>query len=69
MAKRSPWLKPEKRAQQRELKRDAVLRACLQSFNQRGFHATSLDDVAASLNVTKPTFYHYFAIKDVLLLV
>ena len=67
MAKRSPWLKSDERAQQRELKREAVLRACLQSFNERGFHATSLDDVAASLNVTKPTIYHYFASKDEIL--
>ena len=67
MARTSPWLKPKERAQQRELKREAVLRACLQSFNERGFRATSLDDVAASLNVTKPTIYHYFASKDEIL--
>jgi len=41
-----------------------VLHAAVQSFNEKGFHATSLDDVAASLNVTKPTFYYYFANKD-----
>ena len=67
MAKRSPWLKPKERVLQRELKRDAVLHACLQSFNERGFRATSLDDVAASLNVTKPTIYHYFSNKDEIL--
>jgi len=33
-------------------------------FNQRGFHATSLDDVAASLGVTKPMIYHYLGTKD-----
>ncbi len=33
-------------------------------FNERGFHATSLDEVAASLGVTKPVIYHYLGNKD-----
>jgi AcrR family transcriptional regulator len=37
-------------------------------FNERGFHATSLDDIAASLNVTKPTLYYYVKNKDEILL-
>ncbi|EQB02306.1 hypothetical protein L288_16560 [Sphingobium quisquiliarum P25] len=37
-------------------------------FNDRGFHATSLDDVAASLGVSKRTIYHYLASKDQVLL-
>jgi AcrR family transcriptional regulator len=44
-----------------------VLNAAVKSFNERGFHSTSLDDVAASLNVTKPTVYYYFANKDEIL--
>jgi AcrR family transcriptional regulator len=66
-ATRSPWLNAKERARQRGLKRDAVLHAAVQSFNERGFHATSLDDVAVSLNVTKPTIYHYFSSKDEIL--
>jgi AcrR family transcriptional regulator len=46
------------------LKREAVLLTAARFFNTRGFHATSLDDVALALNVTKPTIYHYFASKD-----
>lgn len=49
---------------QRELKRDALLLAAARMFNERGFHATSLDDVAASLGVTKPVIYHYLGNKD-----
>lgn len=49
------------------LKREAVLRAAIQAFNEKGFHATSLDDVARRLNVTKPTLYYYFASKDEIL--
>src|SRR5687767_1678695 len=37
-------------------------------FNERGFHATSLEDVAASLGISKPTVYHYLGNKDQVLL-
>lgn len=33
-------------------------------FNERGFSTTSLDDVAASLGVTRPVVYHYLGNKD-----
>lgn len=56
------------REQQREMKRNAVLQAAAQLFNERGFHATSLDDVAARLNVSKPTLYYYVKNKDEILL-
>ena len=52
----------------RAAKRDAVLRAAVQMFNERGFHQTSLDDVAARLGVSKPTIYHYLGNKDQVLL-
>lgn len=56
------------RERQREAKRKAVLQAAAQLFNERGFHATSLDDIAARLNVTKPTLYYYVKSKDEILL-
>ena len=64
----SPWLAPDTRAQQRELKRQAVLQTAAQLFNERGFHATSLDDIAERLHVTKPTLYYYVKSKDDILL-
>ena len=64
----SPWEPAGKRAQQRELKRNAVLQAAAQLFNERGFHATSLDDIAERLNVSKPTVYYYVESKDQILL-
>ncbi len=63
----SPWPLPGDRARERELKRDAVLAAAARLFNREGFHATSLDDVARVLGVTKPTIYHYFSNKDEIL--
>jgi AcrR family transcriptional regulator len=56
------------REQQREAKRNAVLSTAAQMFNERGFHATSLDDIAARLQVSKPTLYYYVKNKDEILL-
>lgn len=44
------------------LKRDAVLRESGRLFNRRGFHNTSLSDVARHLDVSKGTLYNY--VKD-----
>ena len=64
----SPWDTASNRALQREVKRNAVLQTAAQLFNERGFHATSLDDIAERLNVTKPTLYYYVESKDQILL-
>jgi len=63
----SPWLPLGERARGRADKRDAVLRAAAQLFNEKGFHATSLDEVAERLHVTKPTLYYYAKNKDEIL--
>jgi len=60
----SPFLTSEEREAGRARKREAVLRAAVRMFNERGFHATSLDDVATSLGVSKPTIYHYLGNKE-----
>lgn len=64
----SPFQSPQQRSKARAAKREAVLRAAVQMFNERGFHQTSLDDVAASLGISKPTIYHYLGNKDQVLL-
>ena len=48
-------------------KRDAVILTAARAFRRRGYHNTSLDDIANELNVTKPTVYHYVATKEQLL--
>ncbi|HOY76626.1 MAG TPA: TetR/AcrR family transcriptional regulator [Hyphomonadaceae bacterium] len=60
----SPFSTSDERQAERARKREAVLRAAVRMFNERGFHATSLDDVAASLGVSKPTIYHYLGNKE-----
>lgn len=49
------------------LKRNAVLREAARAFNARGFHNTSLDDVAAELGVTKAALYYYVRSKQEIL--
>lgn len=65
--KRSPWANKQDRLAERENKRDAVLRTAAELFNEKGFHATSLDEVAERLNVSKPTVYYYVKNKDEIL--
>ena len=64
----SPW-KTQKvaRKREREVKREAILRVAARLFNEKGFHATSLDEVAERLHVTKPTVYHYIKNKEEIL--
>lgn len=64
----SPWTTAPDREQQREAKRHAVLSTAAQLFNEKGFHATSLDDIAARLQVSKPTLYYYVKNKDEILI-
>jgi AcrR family transcriptional regulator len=63
----SPWRGRGERLRERELKRDAVIRAAAREFNRKGYHNTSLDDIAARLEVTKPTIYYYVTSKEQLL--
>ncbi len=52
------------RDEQFEQKRQAVLRTAARTYSQRGFHETTLADIADELNVSKPTLYYYFKSKD-----
>jgi AcrR family transcriptional regulator len=63
----SPWRASRERLRDREIKRDAVIRAAALEFNRKGYHNTSLDDIAARLEVTKPTVYYYVTSKEELL--
>ncbi|WP_290652854.1 TetR/AcrR family transcriptional regulator [Aquisalimonas sp.] len=64
----SPWQPAAARDGERLRKREAVLLTAVRSYNEHGFHATSLDHVAGTLNITKPTIHNYFASKDEILL-
>ncbi|WP_418361255.1 TetR/AcrR family transcriptional regulator [Tardibacter chloracetimidivorans] len=64
----SPFPTIEDRLREKSLKREAVLRAAVRTFNARGFQAASLDEVAASLKISKPTIYRYLGNKEQVLL-
>jgi AcrR family transcriptional regulator len=63
-AHESPFPSAEVRLALRERKREAILLTAVRMFNERGFHATSLDDVAMHLGINKPVVYHYLGNKD-----
>jgi TetR/AcrR family transcriptional regulator len=53
--------------EQYQLKRQAVIAEASRAFGHRGYQNVSLDDIAKSLNVTKPALYHYIKSKQELL--
>jgi len=63
----SPWEARRRRSAGHALKREAVILAAARAFRERGYHNTSLDDLAASLKVTKPTLYLYVPNKEAIL--
>jgi AcrR family transcriptional regulator len=50
----------------RPTRRAAILRAAATAFAERGFAATSMDDVAVAAGVTRLIVYRHFAAKDAL---
>lgn len=48
-------------------RRIEVLQAAARTFNSKGFHLATLEDVADELGVTKPALYYYARSKDELL--
>jgi TetR/AcrR family transcriptional regulator, cholesterol catabolism regulator len=44
-----------------------ILRVAARLFQQRGYHATSMNDVAAALRLSKGGLYHHFQSKDEIL--
>jgi len=63
----SPWRTRRERQPERQAKRDALVLAAARLFTRQGFQGTSLDDIAHSLGVTKPTLYYYVANKEQIL--
>jgi len=51
----------------RERRRTEILHAALNAFRCKGYHATTLDDIAELLGVRKTALYHYFPDKEAIL--
>ncbi len=51
----------------RKRRREEILRAALRAFRRRGYHATTLEDIARRIGVRKTALYHYFPDKEEIL--
>src|ERR1700722_13372779 len=56
----APGLRERKRQQTRE----RLTRMAMALFRERGFEATPLDDIAAAADISRRSFFHYFASKE-----
>src|SRR5208282_4645152 len=57
----------ERRQEPRLQPRQEILRTAARLFQQRGYDATSMNDVAAALKLSKGGLYHHFQSKDEIL--
>ncbi|MFD0713204.1 TetR/AcrR family transcriptional regulator [Paenibacillus sp. GCM10027626] len=51
----------------RQISKDKILMAAMELFMKRGYHATSIDDVAKHANISKGLLYNYYKGKEELL--
>jgi TetR/AcrR family transcriptional regulator len=51
----------------RQRRRTEILHAALRAFRDKGYHGTTLDDIAQQLGVRKTALYHYFPDKEAIL--
>jgi AcrR family transcriptional regulator len=52
------------RERKRQQTRERLTRAAMALFLERGFEATTLDDIAAAADISRRSFFHYFATKE-----
>jgi AcrR family transcriptional regulator len=55
------------KSRKQEFARDAIYDAAIELFARRGFHETSVEDVAQAAGVSRRSFFRYFTTKDHLL--
>jgi TetR/AcrR family transcriptional regulator, cholesterol catabolism regulator len=48
-------------------KREQIVSAAAALFDSRGYHATTMEDIATAVGIAKPTLYHYYRSKDEIL--
>ena len=51
----------------RRRRRAEILLAALRAFRDKGYHATTLDDIAERLGIRNTALYHYFPDKEAIL--
>jgi AcrR family transcriptional regulator len=53
----------QRESQPKRDRRDDILKASLHLFAEKGFHGTSMRDIAREADITEGLIYHYFASK------
>jgi AcrR family transcriptional regulator len=51
-----------------KINREVIVEAAVRLFNEHGYHATSMQDVAQAVAIKKPSLYHHFTSKEAILL-
>jgi TetR/AcrR family transcriptional regulator, cholesterol catabolism regulator len=51
-----------------KVSREEIIEAAIHLFNQNGYHATSMQDIAKAVCIKKPSLYHHFDSKEAILL-
>ncbi|UCD24224.1 MAG: TetR family transcriptional regulator [Gemmatimonadota bacterium] len=62
-----PAVASQRVREKRERRRAEILHAALRAFRDKGYHATTLDDIAEYVNLRKTALYHYFPDKEAIL--
>lgn len=60
----SSWKDADLRHEQHDAKRRLILNQAARMFADQGFHQTTIEKIAISLQVTKPTIYYYIESKE-----
>lgn len=55
------------REAKKEACRQAIARAAVELFEEKGFDATTMDEIAVAARVSRPTVFNYFARKEEIL--
>lgn len=57
-----------RREQQKAQRRQQIFEAALRLFREKGYAATTVDEIAAAADIAKGTFFNYFPTKEAVLL-
>jgi AcrR family transcriptional regulator len=60
----APPVAPGLRERKRQQTRERLIEAAMTLFLERGFEATTLDDIATAAEISRRSFFHYFASKE-----